>query len=234
VLRQLRDGVDLSTDAVATPVRTRRPSSREKVRQRMVLGAIAVFAALAVVLLVTTIRGRGNGGSLTGNTPGATVDTKKREATLQAAVRQHPKDYAARIALARFYLSEDLEKAVREYDTAAQLDSRQPEPLAYGGWIRAIVAGRLETSDANRKLLVDTAQERFDRAIKIAPSYPDTFVFRGILRYEVLNDLQDAKSDFQRYLELAPQDDQFRSLVTSTLANVQAQLTPGSTTIPPG
>jgi tetratricopeptide (TPR) repeat protein len=228
VLRQLRDGVDLQTPE------PKRPASTARTRQLMVLGAIAVFALLAVILLVQLMRDRSPGGSVTGNNPTqSTVSAKVREQALLKQVQENPRDYAARIALARFYLNEDLTKAIKQYDIAAQLDKKQPEPLAYGGWIRAIAAGNGEIDKKTQSLLVTTAMDRFSQAIKIAPTYPDTFVFRGILRYRVLGDLRDAKSDFQRYLELAPQDGQFRSLVLDTLANVQAQLTPGSTTVPP-
>ncbi|MCU1429365.1 MAG: cytochrome c biosis factor [Actinomycetia bacterium] len=220
VLRQLRDGLDLAP-TVARPV-TRR-------RQVLTLGVIAVFALTSAGLLVQSVRQRGPGGSLTGNNPNTTVPAKQREATLVAAVAQHPKDYAARIALARYYLGTDLRKAVAAYDTAAQLDPTQPEPLAYGAWIRAIAARQLKPGNRDRTLLLKTAFDRFNQAIKIGPGYADTFVYRAIVWLQLGNPKR-AIPDFQRFLQLAPQDHPQRAMVLGALAQAEAAVNAGSAT----
>ncbi len=226
VLRQIRDGLDIELPK-AQPVSRR--------RRLVTIGVVAVFALTSAGLLANSLRTRSPGGQVTGDNPNTTVAAAQREATLIAAVKKHPKDYLSHIALARFYLGNDLGKSVKEYDAAAKLDPKQPEPFAYGGWIRGIVAGQLGKG-TNRTLLLRTAFDRFAHAIDVAPSYPDTFVFRGIVHFQVMKDSKAAIPDFQRYLELAPQDDQYRQLVLGALAQAVADAKPKSgastTTVP--
>jgi tetratricopeptide (TPR) repeat protein len=224
VLRRLRDGVDLS--APATP-KARGP------RRWLPVAAIVLFAAAVALLLAQTVRDREPGGALTGNDVGATATTVDAAANLEAlgrAARERPDDYNARIALARVLLGTDLQRAVTEFDAAAQLAPRQPEPLAYGGWIRSLVARQLRPGE-DRDLLLDAAFDRFARAIEARPAYPDTFVFRGLTRMQVLGDAEAAVPDFQRFLQLAPADHPQRALVLGALERA-VTATGSSTTVP--
>ncbi len=226
VLRQLRDGLDVSLP----------DAPRRSVRRRwlapLAIGLVAVTAAL---LLAQSVHDRGESGSLTGNdvsAPGAAA----RSAALRQAVEDHPDDYNARIALARYLLNNDLREALVQYDKAAELDPKQPEPLTYSGWINALAASNLPEGDEDRDLLVQRAFDRFDRAIEIAPEYADTFVFRGITKWRVLSEPQQAIPDFQRFLQLAPQDHPQREMVLGALAQAEAAVqssTGTSTTVPP-
>jgi tetratricopeptide (TPR) repeat protein len=226
VLRKLRDGLD--ADVPAAPPRSGR-------RRWLPPVAIALVAVAAAVLLAQSVHDRGDGGSITGNDVG-TQSAAQTGAALQKAVEQRPNDYNARIALARFLLNNDLRRALEQYDRAAELDPKQPEPVAYSGWINALAASSLPSGDKDRDLLVQRAFDRFDHAIEIAPKYADSFVFRGITRLRVLSDPQRAIPDFQRFLQLAPQDHPQRDMVLSALAQAEAavQAKPGaSTTVPP-
>jgi tetratricopeptide (TPR) repeat protein len=226
VLRKLRDGLD--ADVPAAPPRSGR-------RRWLPPVAIALVAVAAAVLLAQSVHDRGDGGSITGNDVG-TQSAAQTGAALQKAVEQRPNDYNARIALARFLLNNDLRRALEQYDKAAELDPKQPEPVAYSGWINALAASSLPSGDKDRDLLVQRAFDRFDHAIEIAPKYADSFVFRGITRLRVLSDPQRAIPDFQRFLQLAPQDHPQRDMVLSALAQAEAavQAKPGaSTTVPP-
>jgi tetratricopeptide (TPR) repeat protein len=226
VLRKLRDGLD--ADVPAAPPRSGR-------RRWLPPVAIALVAVAAAVLLAQSVHDRGDGGSITGNDVG-TQSAAQTGAALQKAVEQRPNDYNARIALARFLLNNDLRRALEQYDRAAELDPKQPEPVAYSGWINALAASSLPSGDKDRDLLVQRAFDRFDHAIEIAPKYADSFVFRGITRLRVLSDPQRAIPDFQRFLQLATRDHPQRDMVLSALAQAEAavQAKPGaSTTVPP-
>jgi tetratricopeptide (TPR) repeat protein len=225
VLRQLRDGVDLAEPEPAAP--------RAKGARRWApLALIAVFAISLALLLAQSVGNRGPDGTLTGNNPGSTVAASQKGSALQKAVDANPNDYDARIAYARFLLNTDLEQAVVQYDAAAKLAPKQPEPLAYGGWIRGLVAGQLEPG-SDRTLLTGAALDKFAKAIEVAPKYEDTYVFRGITKMRVVGDVQGAIPDFQRFLQLAPADHPQRELVLGALAQAEKATGGASTTVPP-
>jgi tetratricopeptide (TPR) repeat protein len=206
VLRRL-DG-----EGVATPTPDE-PASR----RLLTLGAIALIAIVAVAFVAVSVRQRQPGGSLTGNAPRQTsVNPQQQRAALAAAVKRAPKDYSARIAYARSLLgASDYKNAIQQFDTAATLDPKQPEPLTYGGWLRALVALQIP-SGSDRDLLVESAMQKFDAAIAAAPTYADTYVFRGLVHFR-LGDAKAAVPDFQRFLQLAPDDHPMRQTVLATL-----------------
>jgi Tfp pilus assembly protein PilF len=45
----------------------------------------------------------------------------------------------------------------------------------------------------------------FDQAVKIAPADADVYYYRGLAAYQLKNKKAEARADFQKYLELAPQ-----------------------------
>jgi tetratricopeptide (TPR) repeat protein len=56
----------------------------------------------------------------------------------------------------------------------------------------------------NKKKAED-AWTYFDQAVKIAPTDADVYYYRGLAAYQMKNKKAEAKADFQKYLELAPQ-----------------------------
>ena len=58
----------------------------------------------------------------------------------------------------------------------------------------------------NRKL-VQEAWEEFDKAVKLKPDDADSYFYRGLAAYQAKRK-PEAKADFARYLELAPEGDQ--------------------------
>jgi cytochrome c-type biogenesis protein CcmH/NrfG len=227
VLRSLNDAGE-AVDVPAPARAKRAPVSRQK--RLLTIGVLAIFLLVSLGVLVASLHGRSAGGELTGDNPNATA-AKNCAPALEAGVQKAPKSYLAHLALARCYLGTDLSKAVREYDAAAELDPKQPEPLAYGGWIRGLVAAKVKGS--TQQLLLKTAFDRFSAAIKLNPRYPDTFVFRGLVRYTVLHDPKNAIPDFQAFLALAPQDHPQRSLVLSALAQAEADVKASTSTTTP-
>jgi tetratricopeptide (TPR) repeat protein len=230
VLRRLHEGGD-GRDGRDVPVATPEPppARRSFTRRVLPVAAIAGFAIVATVLVAQSARQREPGGSLTGNAVATPDTTAPMAQVLADAVQRDPDSYNARIAYARYLLNNDLQLALEQYDAAARLAPRQPEPLAYAGWIRSLVARQLGAGP-DRDAVVQSATERFDRAIEIAPTYPDSFVFRGLLRYTVLGDADAAVPDFQRFLQLAPLDHPQRDLVLDALARASDEAAaPGTT-----
>jgi tetratricopeptide (TPR) repeat protein len=207
VLRRLRDGLDIPMPAAPKP---------NGARRWLPIAVVLVFAAGVALFLVQSVSDREPGGSVTGNSP--TREPAVRTESLAQAVERRPDDYNARIAYARSLLAENPQEAVVQYGEAAKLDPTQPEPLAYGAYISALVAGQLDRGDERRQLLIDRALERFDRAIEVGPEYEDTYVFRGITRMQVIGDTEGAISDYRRFLQLAPQDHPQRERVLAALA----------------
>jgi cytochrome c-type biogenesis protein CcmH/NrfG len=219
VLRRLRDGDDVHEPVAPAP----KVSAR---RRWLTYGAIGVFAITAAVLLAQSVHQRTPGGSVTGNDPNATsIGTLKKNAD------NNPGDYNAHLLYARALLGNDLSDAVKQYDAAARIDPKQPEPLVYGAWIRALAAAQVADA-TTQKALVDDAMTRFNRAIQLNPRYPDSYVFRALTYERVLNDPKKAIPDFESYLKYAPANAAMRSVVTGALSQAEstsAGATPTST-----
>jgi cytochrome c-type biogenesis protein CcmH/NrfG len=210
VLRRLRDG-----DEVHEPVeRAPKISAR---RRWLTYGAIGIFAITAALLLAQSVHQRTPGQEVTGKDPN-TTDI----AALKKAADKNPNDYNAHLLYARAVLGTgDYGDAVKEYDDAARIDPKQPEPLAYGGWIRAIAAGQI--SDATTKTqLVNDAMARFKRAIQLNPRYPDSYVYRALTYERVLNDPKKAIPDFESYLKYSPANAAMRPVVTGALSDAES------------
>src|SRR5262249_48005607 len=140
----------------------------------LTVGGIVAFAVVAAFLLTHAIGQRHAGQTITGNNQSSSQTTAANDGpALAAAAKAAPKSYDARINYARYLLSKgDAKNAIEQYDAAADLDPKQPEPLAYGGWIRALVAEQV-TSPNDRKLLVQSALDRIDAAIAVDSKYQD-------------------------------------------------------------
>jgi hypothetical protein len=105
---------------------------------------------------------------------------------------------------ARQTLSTDPLASLKSFDAVLAIDPRNPEAMAYGGWLVRIVAQSAE--GPSRKELVDRARERLDNAVELAPGYPDARAFRGILRLRDLDDPVGANEDFTALDALDPPD----------------------------
>jgi cytochrome c-type biogenesis protein CcmH len=220
VLRNLRDDLDLRVpDAPAV----------SGGRRWLWYAVVGVFALAVTGLLLQSVGDREPGGSLTGNDASGTTapSTVDRGQALAQAAENEPDSYPARIAYARYLLNRDLQRAVTEYDAAAELAPRQPEALAYGGWIRVLVATQLEAAD-DRDLLLDAALDRLTRAIEAQPDYADSFAFRGLAKSQVLDDPDGAVPDLQRFLQLTPPEHPQRETVLDALTEACERAEPGT------
>jgi tetratricopeptide (TPR) repeat protein len=201
VVRSLDDGV------------TRKPPGPKRLRAVTAAG-IVIFCVLAAVLLARAVGERRPGQGPTGGaaTP-ATLD---------------PNSYEAHIRTARDRLGkQDFQGAVEEYTAAARIDSTQPEPLAYRGWVSALVARAVDDKSA-RATLVERATKDLDRAIALDKQYMDAYFFKGYMLFAVENKPAEAIPPLQQFLRLAPQDHPLRAQVLDVLARAEsaAQLKP--------
>ncbi len=216
VIRTLGDGVP--RPAPDTPRAT--PALRV-----VTVAGIVVFGLLAAFLLTRTLGERHPGQTITGNAQvngnGATPTTGSpgdQVSAAKAAVDAQPQSYDARIRYARALTgASQYADAIVEFGIASQIDSSQPEPLAYGGWISALI-GRDVTDPGAKKTLLDAAHSGLDRAIALDPSYTDAYVFKGLLLSQIDNKPCAAVPQFQKFLVLAPSDHPMRSQVLNALA----------------
>lgn len=185
------------------------------------LAAVAVVAAFALggaLALTRAVGTRAPGGTITGNSQAAAGDDLD---ALRGAAEAAPDDYRARISYARALLGEDPPEALAQYDAARRIDPSQPEPPTYIGWITALAA-RGSEAGPQREALVEEALGWFDRALALDDGYEDAYVFRGLVRLDVLGDPAAAVGDLQRFLALAPSDHPMRAAVLGALERAVA------------
>ncbi len=169
------------------------------------IGGIVVFAVLAAILLAHAVGQRGTNGQITGDSQsnGGTPTTASEAVTLaaaKAAALAQPKSYDAQISYARALMSTgDLPTAIEEFVDASRLDAKQPEPLTYAGWLTVLVAQQV-TDKATQKTLLDSAASHLDQAISVDPTYPDAYVFKGLLLSQMEKRPCDGALAFQQFL----------------------------------
>jgi tetratricopeptide (TPR) repeat protein len=184
-------------------------------RLRAVTAAgIVLFCVLLAFLLARAVGERRPGQTATGN------DAVASPVTLD------PNSYEAHIRVARALLEQqDLPRAIEEYTAAAAADPGQPEPLAYRGWISALVADRVADT-RTRATLTDRATKDLDKAIALDPKYLDAYFFKGYMLYEFEHRPAEAVAPLQWFLALAPPDHPLRPRVLAVLDDAQTAARP--------
>jgi len=199
VLHALRDGIDARPSAPPVPR-----------RRRVIVGlSIAGFAALAAVLVTTSLGARTPGGSLTGN------------AQTRDPVQSHL-DNGQKLVQKGDYV-----RSFKEFGTAYKLDKSNPAAAAYTGWM---VFQLREAGDQNE--FITKALRLVEEAIALDQTFPDAHFFRGMILLQGKNDHAGADAEFQRFLEIVPTGpvaDQVRTLLsTATTATTVPATTPTS------
>ena len=212
VIRSIADGVERhSPDG---------PRAQPLLRA-FTIGGIVVFAVLAAILLAHTIGQRRPGQQITGDAqsgPSTTVSATQAIAAAKQAAAAQPKSYDARISYARTLFSSQLyPAAVQEYIQAAKLDPTQAEPLAYTGWLTGLFA-QSETKPATKAALFDAATKSLDRAITVDPTYPDSYVLKGLLLSQLEKKQCDGAVVFEQFLATAADDNPMRQMVFTALS----------------
>ena len=171
------------TVALAQRTRAQRPWRRP-------VGVIATIAtALGIGVAVARFAGERVGSQgLTGS--------------VRSAGTARSDEVSALLSKAQQNLSANPFKALQTYDAVLAIDPENPEAIAYGGWLVRIVAQ--SAKGTQREELLKRASERLDRAVQVAPGYPDARAFRGILRLRDLNDAVGANADFTALAALNP------------------------------
>ncbi len=164
---------------------------------------------------------------------GERVGSQGLTGSVRAAGAERSAEVQALLTKAQQNLSADPFTALKAYDEVLTIDPENPEAVTYGGWLLRIVA---QSADgAARDELLGRAKDRLDKAIAIAPGYPDARAFRGILRLRDFNDPVGANDDFTTLAALDPPPF-VKQLVGSASeeakAAVAAQTSTPTTTVP--
>ena len=244
--RVLHDDYTARASAVIKSIEAgkgREGSERQRVPLLMrlvTIGGIVVVAILAAFLLAHAIGQRNPGQEITGDaqaggggTATTTVPVATQVAQAKAAAAAAPKSYDARIRYARALISVSPIDAIQEFIVAAQLDPSQPEPHAYAGWLTALES-RDAPTPAQAAELRAAGLSSLNKAIQVDPTYPDSYVFKGLLLSQLENKQCEAATAFQLFLVNAPEDHPLRQQVLSALsAAVSAGHCPNPSTTQP-
>lgn len=176
-----------------------------RTRQTVAIVAVfAIFAAVAGTLVMRTAGQRLPGDNVSGSTPTSPVAKLLAQAQTQ-------------------FQAQHLLDAVRTYDQVIALDPRNPEALAYKGWLL-----RLAGHQGNDQLLVDRGLTSIRAAEAAQPSYPDAHFFAGETLLRDKNDAAGAIAEFEQFLADNPPPE-YAPLVQAELTSARALL-PGATT----
>jgi cytochrome c-type biogenesis protein CcmH/NrfG len=162
-------------------------------RWRLVVGCVAAVAVVAgaVALLEGTVRGRGDGQTVTGQS--AVASPAETLAAAEQRVREHPRDVAARLDLGQRYLDAGrAREATDQYLAATRLDHGNVEANTNLGLL-LFQAG-----------LAEQALRSVDRALATDPRYPEALFAKGLIQFMGLRQPKPAAATFRSYLEVAP------------------------------
>lgn len=136
--------------------------------------------AIVVVLALAALSGWAVASSAGDRTPGQSVT---------GSVPQSANPVQAKLAEAQQLIGQKkVLDAVKAYDEVLKLDPKQPEALAYRGWL-LYLAG-----------LGDQGLDSVTQATQADASYPDAHFFRGQMLCELRHDDAGAAAEFQAYL----------------------------------
>lgn len=153
--------------------------------------------AVATLLLATvgavTLAGLVRNAEPAAGPPASAAGSGDPFAFFEERVRDHPKDLAARLDLARRYLDAlRLEDALAQYTVALELNPADAEAHAHVGLI-------LFLSERHEDALAEV-----DRALESAPEYPEALLYRGLILLRGLDRPDAAITSLEAYLEEAP------------------------------
>ncbi len=111
--------------------------------------------------------------------------------------------------------SSDYEAAIADLNTAIALDPQNPDLYLLRGQMYLAIYEW------------DNAGADFDHAIEVSPNDAPAYFHRGVLYYSILQTglttRDDALTDFQHYLELAPEGE-FAAQAAEYVENIQREL----------
>jgi tetratricopeptide (TPR) repeat protein len=159
---------------------------------RVVTGVLLASAVLAamVPLLAGAVRDRAPGQPITG---GALASDPDPLVFFEQRVRDHPRDVAARLDLARRYMDiGEVRPAIEQYVATLELDPGNPEARASLGFL-LYLAGEPEEGLAS-----------VEEALEADPDFPEALYFKGVILLRGLDRPDLAAPAFRAYLDGAP------------------------------
>jgi tetratricopeptide (TPR) repeat protein len=187
--RTLRDDYTARAASVLHAIeegRAQLPPRRARNPRRLVVTAVAVVVvALGAGVLVA----RASGERVAGRPGSGSLPSSETDQLAQA-----------RVAVNRGNVLE----AIKTYDKILKIDPRNPEALAYRGWIlrlAAVSGGQID------QRLWQQGLASIERAIAVAPTYADAHFFRGLILYRDRHDATGAAAELQKFLGLNPPAD---------------------------
>lgn len=180
-------------------------AGRARGRRRRGIVALAIifcFVGAAVGLVVTRANQR-----LPGQTASGSV-------TLTDAQRLAQELVQARVLSTQ---GNDLD-AIKLYDKVLAVSPRQPEALAYRGWLL-----RLSGVAGHDQALLAQGRASVEAAVAQDPSYPDARVFLGYILFQDAHDPAGAAAQFRAFLADHPQA-QMVSLTSDVVAQAFAAI----------
>jgi tetratricopeptide (TPR) repeat protein len=115
------------------------------------------------------------------------------------------------LAAARRYIQDGKAvDAVKLYDRILRSDPKQPEALAYRGWLVRLAG------------LPDDGLTYIDRAIAADPTYPDARFFKGMILWKDKHEAAAAIAEFQAFLASNPPADA-AAAVRDAMSQAQAE-----------
>jgi len=156
-----------------------------------VLGMLVLIAVGGGFLLGRVTRDEGAGGMTLG---GAQPRGEDMLPTLEARLRENPRDVDALVGLGRVYLQTgQMSKAIDVYKRALEVDGSNVSALSGMAMILA------QAGHSEQALLL------FDKALGINPHIPMALLFKGRILYEEKKDYTGAIANWEQFLLLMPQ-----------------------------
>lgn len=211
VIRALDSGVRTRPlDSRRAPGRAapskRSPAQGSDRRSLLITLAVVVgIVALAVGSVLVFAGGRDAGQPLTGSLPGAVdTDTPSGSGATDKLARAVELDRQGRGV-----------DALKLYDEVLRDDPDNPAALAYRGWL------------LKRAGLIDESLAALDRAVAVAPEFPDAHFFRGMVLFQDRDDPAGAVAEFEAFLRNDPPPEMV-SAVVAVLDRARAAVREGT------
>ena len=132
---------------------------------------------------------------------------------LKEKVENNPHDVRSLERLGHLYLQlQDFENVFRLSHEAVQADPKSVESRVHLG-MALNAMGNMES-----------AMRQFDQALAIDPKNTEALLFKGIVQFQGMQDLEGAKKTWDQFMKEAKPDDPGRARVTAFLQMIDARL----------
>jgi len=206
----LRDGYTVRAAAVLRAIESEQAALPGKARRNWrrigIWTAVVVVVAIAAGVLVAWA----SGDRLPGDSSSGDI----------------AQNVTSKLAEARSLQASDLKGAIQRYDEVLQVEPDNAEALTYRGWLVALVGSRAAATD-----LVQSGEGSVQRAIQVAPSYPDAYCFEAVIRFRMFSDAAGASAPVAQCLALNPPQEVL-GLVEGLKQEIDAAVAGSATTAP--